>query len=80
MKGKTGEGATSARVLFRKESERGTPARELEPTATHRLGLNIGWQGKSTRKVTKKYCCWATKKDKLWLGHSAQLSLAPTWR
>jgi hypothetical protein len=26
--------------------------------------------------VTKECCCWATKEDKLWLGHSsAQLSL-----
>jgi hypothetical protein len=47
----------------------GTPARELEPTATHRLGLDIGGSWKSTRKVTKGYCCWATKKVKLWLGH-----------
>jgi hypothetical protein len=24
---------------------------------------------KTTRKITKEYCCWATQEDKLWLGH-----------
>jgi hypothetical protein len=46
-----------------------TPARELEPTGTHRLGLDIGGYWKSTRNVRKEYHCWATKKDKLWLGY-----------
>jgi hypothetical protein len=43
----------------------GSPARELEPTATHRLGLDIGGLVKSTQKVSKGYCHCATKKDKL---------------
>jgi hypothetical protein len=51
--------------LGRSPDEGETPAKELEPIAIHRLGLDIGGWWKSTRKVIKGCCCWATKKDKL---------------
>jgi hypothetical protein len=47
----------------------GDPSKRARATATHRLGLVMGGYWKSTRKVTKEYHCWATTKDKLWLGH-----------
>jgi hypothetical protein len=70
---------------------RGSPARELEPTAAYRLGVDTGGaggkipgrllDGKIFLWAAKVRCCWAAKADNLWLGHSsAQLSLVPTQR
>jgi hypothetical protein len=69
-----GGSPTSAQALFGEESLWS----ELEPTAMHRLAVDIGGAGGKVQGrslggkiflwVTKKCCCWA-KKDKLWLSH-----------
>jgi hypothetical protein len=77
--------------ILERESVEGVSSKKAKPTATHRLGVDIEsvggkvpgrlLDGESFLWVTKECCCWATKEDKLWLGHSsAQLSLVPTWR
>jgi hypothetical protein len=64
-----------------KDTEEGSPARELEPTSVYRLGIDIGAaEGKVPGRLldektflwlTKEFHSWATKEDKLWLGHSS---------
>jgi hypothetical protein len=74
-----------------REPEKGVSCKRPRTPATCRLGVDRGAAGGKVPErllgekiflwVTKECCCWATKEDKLWLGHSsAQLFLAPTWR
>jgi hypothetical protein len=79
----------SAQALpWKGSSWRGALARELEPIAMYRLGVDIRGAGRKVpgrslgRKislwVTKECCCRAVKEDRVWLDHSsAQLSVAP---
>jgi hypothetical protein len=55
---------TLAQVLFRRRNlKRGSPARELEPTVTYRLGVDLGGAGGQVpgRSPHENVFLWLTK-------------------
>jgi hypothetical protein len=47
-----GSNASTGSIVWEGALRRGTPARELEPTAAYRLGVDKGGGWRSPRKVT----------------------------
>jgi hypothetical protein len=86
-----GDSSPSAQALFRKENLWGVSSKTARVHCWAQTwgGYRGSWW-KSSRRVTgwenvavvtKGCCCWATKEDKLCLGHSsAHWFLVPTWR